>query len=271
MRVKNMRLLFVVSVLLTSSFAQFASAQPLVGHVKGAGGPIAKSAVTLWSAGEGAPTRIAETSTGDDGAFRLAFDRQKADGRVLYLTARGGVPKVGGSQRANPAIALMATLGTTTPKEVTINELTTVASAWTGAQFLKSGALNGHALGLKIAAGNVPNLVDLTTGGLGPAIQDPLNSTQTTSLATLNTLGGLLAGCIASVQADACGRLFEAATPPGRTAPTDTLAAAEAIALHPWHQPAKLFALLDQFYPARQGPGSRAVPFRPYLLFAPRA
>ncbi len=36
-----------------------------------------------------------------------------------------------------------------------------------GAQFLKGGALSGHALGLKIAAGNVPNLVDVTTGGLG--------------------------------------------------------------------------------------------------------
>jgi hypothetical protein len=49
---------------------------------------------------------------------------------------------------------------------------------------------------LKIASVNVPNLVDLTTGGLGPVIQDPLNSAQTTSLATLNTIGDLLAGVI---------------------------------------------------------------------------
>lgn len=38
---------------------------------------------------------------------------------------------------------------------------------------------------------------------------------------------------------------------------------ASAIAGHPWNQPAKLFALLDYFYPAAHGPGSRAVPFRP--------
>jgi hypothetical protein len=37
----------------------------------------------------------------------------------------------------------MATLGTTLPKSVTINELTTVASVWAGAQFLKGRALIG--------------------------------------------------------------------------------------------------------------------------------
>ncbi|AMA57029.1 hypothetical protein BCCGELA001_12765 [Bradyrhizobium sp. CCGE-LA001] len=247
-----------------------ASAQQLLGKVNGGGGPIATSTVTLWAAGEGAPTKLSETSTGDDGAFRLQFDTEKAGGGVLYLTAKGGEPKIGGSHGPNPAIALMTTLGTTAPKEATINELTTVASVWTGAQFLKGEALSGHALGLKIAAGNVPNLVDLTTGGWGTVVQDPLNSTQTTSLAVLNTLGGLLAGCITRVQADACERLFAASTPPGKSAPTDTLTAAQAIALHPWNQPAKLFALLGHFYPAgREGPGSRAVPFRPYLLFAP--
>lgn len=72
---------------------------------------------------------------------------------------------------------------------MTINELTTVASAWTGAQFLNGTALSGQALGLRIAAGNVPNLVNLETGGLGSVIEDPLNSSQTTTLAKLNTLG----------------------------------------------------------------------------------
>ena len=266
-----MRLPYLAFAFLTAVFGQAASAQQLVGKVAGGGGPIARSTVTLWAAGQGAPAKLAETSTDDDGAFHVRFDTQQAGGGVLYLTARGGEPRTGGSRAANPAIALMATLGSTAPAEVTVNELTTVASVWTGAQFLKGEALSGHALGLKIAAGNVPNLVDLRTGGLGPAIQDPLNSTQTTSLATLNTVAALLAGCITRVQADACGRLFEASTPPGGPAPTDTLSAAQAIALHPWHRPAKLFALLDHFYPARQGPGSRAVPFRPYLLFAPGA
>lgn len=248
---------------------QVAAAEQVAGIVAAGGRPIAGSSVTLWAAGPGAPARLAETRTADDGAFRVEFDARKTGGGVLYLIARGGEPKAGMSRAANPAIALMVTLGTAAPTQVTVNELTTVASVWTGAQFLKGDALGGHALGLKIAAGNVPNLVDLTTGGLGPVIQDPLNSTQTTTLAVFNTLGALLSGCVTRVQADACERLFQAATPPGGAAPTDTLTAAEAIARHPWHQPARLFALLDRFYPAGAGPGSRAAPFRPYLLFAP--
>ena len=56
----------------------------------GGGGPIAKSTVTLLAATEGAPTKLSETSTGDDGAFHLQFDNEKAGGSVLYLTAKGG-------------------------------------------------------------------------------------------------------------------------------------------------------------------------------------
>ena len=165
----------------------------------------------------------------------------------------------------------MATLGTEPPKRVTINELTTVASVWTGAQFLKGTSLSGNALGLRIAAGNVPNLVDIETGGLGPIIQDPLNSSQTPTLATFNTLGDLLAACVTRVRSDACNKLFAAATPPGGTAPTDALSAMQNIARCPWHEPKKLFALLDEFYPLTARQRWRAAPFIPYLNFDPSA
>jgi hypothetical protein len=207
-----------------------ASPDNIGGKVEGGGGPIAKATVTLWATGPGAPQKLAETQTKDDGSFDLASAGGKDDARVLYLIAKGGEPKAGGDKGPNPAITLMATLGTTPPKRVTINELTSVASAWTGAQFLNGIALSGNALGLRIAAGNVPNLVDLETGGLGPVIQDPLNSSQTTTLATFNTLANLLTGCITRVQGDACDKFFAAATPPGGIAPTDTLAAAQNIA-----------------------------------------
>ncbi len=48
--------------------------------------------------------------------------------------------------------------------------MTTVASVWTNAQFIDGAAIKGPALGLKIAAGNVPNFVDLRTGGWGTTI-----------------------------------------------------------------------------------------------------
>ncbi|MGO9789750.1 MAG: hypothetical protein ACLP8S_09725 [Solirubrobacteraceae bacterium] len=149
--------------------------------------------------------------------------------------------------------------------------MTTIASVWTHAQFLDGAVIKGHALGLRIAAGNVPNLVDLTTGGLGPVIQDPLNSSQTTTLATFNTLADLLAGCTTRVRGDACDTFFAAATPAGGATPSDTLTAAQNIARNPSHQAERLFGLLEEFYPVPAGKLWREVPFVPYLSFAPSA
>jgi hypothetical protein len=38
-----------------------------------------------------------------------------------------------------------------------------------------------------------------------------------------------------------------------------------------WHQPEKLFALLDQFYPVPNGKNLRPLPYMPYLNWAPSA
>ena len=55
----------------------------------------------------------------------------------------------------------LAVLDSTSPKTVTVNEFTTVKLVWTAAQFLEGDVLSGQPLGLRIAAGNVPNFVDL--------------------------------------------------------------------------------------------------------------
>src|SRR5271165_3508195 len=262
---------FFSILLFTLGLAQGrAMAADLAGNVQGAGLPIAGSTVTLYTAGTGAPTQLAQGKTDDNGAFDLNVDQTPAD-TVLYLIAKGGTPKAAADKGPNDAIALIAVLGTELPKTVIVNELTTVASVWTSAQFLKGEVLTGTKLGLRIAAGNVPNLVDLETGGLGPVIQDPLNSSQTATLATFNTLANLLAGCITQVTPDACSRLFAAATDPHGNVPTDTLLAAVSIARYPWHQPEKIFALLNDFYPVPQGKNLRPTPFMPYLTWAPSA
>jgi hypothetical protein len=92
----------------------------------------------------------------------------------------------------NPAIALLTVLGSSPPSKVVINELTTVASAFTSARFLNGDALSGNPLGLRIAAGNAPNLVEPATGGWGKVLLDPLNSSMTTTLAKFDTLGSLI-------------------------------------------------------------------------------
>jgi hypothetical protein len=248
------------------------AAVSISGQVLGGGAPIASSTVTLFAASSGTPKQLSQATTGADGRFTMtAPDNASAD-TSLYLIAQGGQATANKASGNNPAITMMTVLGSTMPGKVTINEMTTVASVWTHAQFLDGTAIKGHALGLKNAAGNVHNFVDLQTGGWGEAIQDTLNSTQSPTMANFATLSNILAGCVTSVKADACKSLFAAATAPDAKVPTDTLTAAEFIARAPWHQPERVFALLENFYPVPSGkPAPRPTPFVPYLTFAPTA
>jgi sugar lactone lactonase YvrE len=244
-----------------------ATAADLSGTVLGGGLPIAGSTVTLWQAGAEAPKEIATAKSAADGSFSLRTPETVPEGKSLYLLATGGSPEGKGE---NKFIALLAVLGTA-PAKVTINEMTTVASVWTHNQFIESTVISGLPLQLKIAAGNVASLVDVTSGGWGAVIQDPLNSGQTPTMANFATLANLLAGCVTEVVDDACKALFTASVGPDGVAPTDTLTAAEAIARAPWYQPERGFKLLDTLYPITAGAPMRAVPYMPYLNYAPSA
>ncbi len=257
--------------LLGSACNPAAAAVHIEGQVQAGGGPLANSTVTLWEANAGDPKQLAQTQTGSDGRFELGTDETPSADVSLYLVAKGGVATVNKGSSDNPAIALLTVLGNTPPTKVVINEITTVASVWTNAQFLDGTALKGYALGLRIAAGNVPNFVALATGGYGVMIQDGFNSTETPTMANFATLSSVLAGCTTRVKADACDSLFAAATGRDGKAPTDTLAAALSIAHNAGFKPERVFALLDAFYPVPQGKHLRATPFMPYLNFAPGA
>ena len=266
-------------VLFGSACSPAVAAVHIEGQGQGGGGPIAKSTVTLWAASANAPSQLAQVKTDANGQFEISVEQSLGGDTVLYLIATGGQPTVNKAGGDNPAIALMTVVGSNPSTKVVINEMTTIASVWTHAQFLDGTAIKGQALGLRIAAGNVPNFIDLETGGWGSAIQDPLNSSQTPTMANFATLADVLAGCVTRVTADACDKLFVAATPPTGAAPTDTLNAAESIARYPWYQPGRLFALLDEFYPVPpvkmdgqpKPPNMRAVPFMPYLSWEPSA
>jgi hypothetical protein len=164
------------------------------GQVQAGGGAVAGSAVSLWAASADSPVQLTEVQTDADGNFVVSAD-QAPDGASLYLVATGGTPSVNKPAGNNSSIALLAMLGAKPPVRAVVNEFTTVASVWTHAQFLNGTAIQGHALGLRIAAGNVPNFVDFATGGWGASIQDPLNSGQTPTMANFATLADLLAGC----------------------------------------------------------------------------
>lgn len=218
--------MLLTSVLLGLTCIPGSAAVSINGRVQAGGGPVAASTVTLWAASAGEPRQLAQAKSGSDGRFQLGTDETPGADVILYLIAKGGAATVNKGTGDNPAIALLTVLGNTPPAEVTINEMTTVASVWTNAQFLDGTAIKGHALGLRIAAGNVPNFVNLHTGGYGDMIQDGFNSTQTPTMANFATLSSVLAGCTTSVKADACESLFAAATGRDGKTPTDTLTAA---------------------------------------------
>jgi hypothetical protein len=224
------------------------AAASLSGQVLGGGAPVANSTVTLWAASAGAPKQLAQARSGADGHFMLAAPGAPADSS-LYLIAQGGQPTANKAGGENSAITLMTVLGSKSPARVTINEMTTLASVVTHNQYIDGTAIKGSPLALRIAAGNVPNFVDLATGEYGPTIGDALNSAQTPTMANFGTLANVLAACVTRVKADACNSVFAAARGPAGSAPTDTLGAVEAIVRYPGYQPERMFALLDLFYP----------------------
>ncbi len=202
-------LVAVLAILVLLPAVPVFAVNSIEGQVFGAGAPIAKSTVTLWSASADAPKQLAQTRSGDDGHFTLSAEGSPDS--ILYIVAKGGEPTANKGGGDNPAIALLAVIGNKPPAHVVINEFTTVASVWTNAQFLDGTAIKGNPLGLRIAAGNVPNFVDLATGGYGEMIQDGFNSTETPTMANFGTLSNILAGCITNVTQDACKSLFVAA------------------------------------------------------------
>lgn len=179
---------------------------------------------------------------------------------LTYLAASGGHVGTGSD---NSAIALMAALGAcgnlNGSTANTVDEVTTVAAVWALAPFLGSGGLmgtsSGNAQGLANAFANVSNLVDLSSGA-APGKAAPANAIIPT--AKIDTLADILAACVEQTPSTACGTLFAAATPPGGSAPNNTLDAALDIARNPANNPAALFAL-----------ASTSAPFQPVLGAAP--
>ena len=241
------------------------------GHVQAGGGAVAGSTVTLWAGSAGDPQELAQAKTDGDGHFEIGGDETPAAGASLYIVAKGGVAEVNKGAGENPALSFLSVLGGAPPAKVVVNEMTTVASVWTHAQFIDGAAIKGNALGLRIAAGNVPSFVDLATGGWGGVIIDPLNGGETPTMANFASLADVLSGCATRLTAKACDSLFAAATGPKGDTPTDTLTAAQSIARAPWYKPERLFALLGELYPIPQGRNMRQPPFMPYLNRSPSA
>src|SRR6516225_1781337 len=250
--------------------AQQQSGVRVEGQVQAGGGPLASSTVTLWAASAGEPKQLAQTKSGSDGRFELRTADTPGKDVVLYVVAKGGIATVKKGSGDNPTTALLTVLGNKPPAKIVINELTTVASTFTSARFIKGEAISGNPLGLRIAAGNAPNLVDLATGEWGKVLLDPLNSSMTTTFAKLHTLGSLISAYATVANDDWRARFLKAATPTAGVTPKNTLEAMAGIAREPWAAPKELYGLYDEAYPLPAPDARRTgAPFAPYLVYVP--
>lgn len=174
---------------------------------------VAGASVVLYQAGKNGPgsTPVAlntgATSTASDGSFELTY-KSFTTGRLLYLVASGG--QVAGGPATNSALELISVIGTagsSLPRSVTINELTTVASAYAVAQFVSPtqpqnvGASATNLLGLSNGGAGVSNLVNLAGGGLSSFLPSAASCTGAAPPANceaeekLDTLADLAALC----------------------------------------------------------------------------
>jgi hypothetical protein len=199
--------------------------------------------VNAWLTDGTSPVATATAAT--DGAFSMTYTQAVPPGGVAYLTATA--PPVSTGPTATLAVAIPAGQDTHT---ITINERTTVAMAYTMAQFITPDSITGLAPGPQNSAAMATNLANPATGNLGDVLTTSPNGSETSTWPEFNSLTAALAGCVNVPFADLathptglCGALLDATAVPGEAAPTDTLRAFASIARSPGTDPAQLFAL----------------------------
>jgi len=268
LKASRLKVIMTFVTIIILGVINYSYADNISGKVLSAGSPIQNSTVTMYSAGTGAPVQISQVSSNDYGEFTINYSKKSDD--VFYIIAKDGKLSDAINTNSKNSLTLLTLLGNSFPDKIVINELTTVASAFTAAQFIDGESISGNISGLKIAALNAPNLIDPATGKWGKVLLDAINSSQNVTLSSLNTLGSLITAYATVTDDNWRGRFLKACTPAGGTEPTNTLEAISGIAKSPWANPAELFSLFDAAYPQPKDGAPRFAPFIPYLFYAPK-
>jgi len=204
--------------------------------------PLADALVTIYEATENAPLAVGTVKTDATGRFSLNPPRTTSDS-IFYATASVG-----------DGVQLVTIIGSSLPASITINELTTVAAAFSMAQFAQNGVIAGNAFGLRIAAGMNDNLVSPLTGASSEVLLSSPNEDETNSLRSTRALANLLAACVQQ-QACAAATLFVLATLPNGATPGDTFQALVNIARHPANNVVGIYTqskALEMYLPSLQ-------------------
>jgi hypothetical protein len=211
----------------------------LHGTVMAAGKPLGGAEVTLFAGSREGVSEPGQARTGTSGSFGISYVRPAAG--VLYVQAA----PAGASRLRLQSVVGVGSGGGVPPQTlttVTVDELTTVATAYALAQFSGPNGIAGPSPGLENAAATAFSLADPVSGKAGAVVTDQDNGGKNQTLATLGTLANLVSLC-ASAQSAGCGELLRLTAPPGGTAPGNTVQAVLNLVRNPSLSPAGLFAL----------------------------
>ena len=215
--------------------------------------PIEFTNVVLRSTGTENGIEILGTAQTDiAGFFRINYNPPQDPDAVLYITAGEvvAVPNTSTSGVLTTNGVRLATVLGRRPidRDVIINERTTVATAYTMAQFFTPDQIDGPYPGLQNAADIFAKLVEIETGSTTFFLDTFPNGSSTTTRGAFNSLANMLAACVRDD--NECDALFELTTTPGGSEPGNTLAAAVNIAHFPWQNVEELFdfSLEEQVY-----------------------
>lgn len=235
---------------------------------------IAGASVQFYVAGStgnglGATALLATPVVTDaSGAFAISAGLNCASSSsMLYVIARGGQV---GSAATNTSVALATAIGacsqlsTSTTTQVTVNEVTTVATVFALSQFMANGGSIGstatNAKGLANAFATAANLAD-PAAGKAPGAGFP--STGTSPVSKINAVANLLNTCAGNAGTSGttspCDMLFNAVTITGGSTPSNTLDAALSLARNPGNNVAAIYtrsASSTAFTPALASPPS---------------
>jgi streptogramin lyase len=233
------------------------------GKVFGGQQPVSGTVVTIYSAGTsgygsgGVLNYLAQTVTAPDGTFTIPGGSYNCTaGEQVFILAQGGeaAPNL-----PNRHISLATGLGDCASAQtatVEINEVTTAVTAFALAQFFNTDLSAGaDFFGTDPAdlpaftlsnQSTIPLLVDIPSGTVNPN-----TSLVTIEAAKIYSIANTLAACVndATPTFTACQTLFADTTPPGGTAPSDTLQAAVQMNLYPYQNVSDLYKLASEKSP----------------------
>jgi len=274
----SLLLTFVFSVVLSgcgagvmlAPTAGLSGTRNISGSVHGGQQPVAGASVYLYAVGVTGYGSAAKSllnnpvSTDAYGNFTITSDYSCpttgtafGPSTPVYILVAGGNPGLSAGTN-NSALLMMSPLGPcntlTSSTFVNVDEVSTVGAVWALAPFLSSGGNVGASAanqqGIANAFATAANLVNPSTG-YAPGANAPFNAS--IPVQKVYSLANLLSACVNSDGTAVCNQIFTAATPPGGTAPTNTLDAALDIVRNPANKVSGLFNLITGIVPFQPG------------------